>query len=284
MYFRIESVNEKINLIISEPETAKNTTILFIGGMESHLLFPLFVRELLQKIDFARFAQVNIRSHPYFGFYSLNDDFYDIVITIEYIKKLYDGDIILMGHSTGCQSIMHFINLIWNKNNLKDTFEEKCKKEKDKINKLFNKNRWIDIDFLNIIKSCIFLCAVSDREYFSTFNDKLHDDLQVAMANPSKKFILERSVIKSSRFIDLFSKNGRDDIFSSDLDDDHYKNMNMINKKCHFVHLLDDDCLIINNSQKLKLIKNSKLSFIKGNHILNEGVDELLIIIKNECS
>ncbi|KRH92871.1 putative hydrolases or acyltransferases (alpha/beta hydrolase superfamily) [Pseudoloma neurophilia] len=251
--------------------------------MEAHLLSPTFVLQLFygEERDFD-LAQLCLRSNPFFGYHTLLNDSQDIAACLKILEKYETRNIILMGHSTGCQSILYFLDRYITENKL-------------------------SADVLKYLKKCILIGAVSDRlglsrppsyvlhhsedvtEQLEQLNDTKKEDLMLineimARANPMSKFVLGKNVIKSERYLDLFQINGKDDIFSADLPDDHFKSLNRQNIPLCILQMDQDETNLIDNTEKLKKIRNSRIKIIQGDHCLTNGVDELLKVLNEEVT
>ncbi|ELQ74131.1 putative hydrolases or acyltransferases (alpha/beta hydrolase superfamily), partial [Trachipleistophora hominis] len=271
MHVNLSVYDESNHLLILSTTQTVNTEviILYIGGMLSGLMHPKFVFEMADKMDFAQFAQPMLRSHPFFGLWSLSDDAKDIEKAITYICTSFQDKcnrsttaeaendinierdkkpkIILLGHSTGCQSILHYLN----------------------THKSFTK-----------ITCSILLGPVSDREYEEHTNPNLQHNLELAMENSKTTFLHSNCPVNAQRYISLFSKYGDDDLFSSDLSDEFFKTINKSGTPLHFLLLKDDEYVINSNADVLKMVNNADVRVIDGDHMLSGGVDGLISVLK----
>jgi hypothetical protein len=102
----------------------KPHSILFIGGLGDGLLTVPFVpplAEALAPTQWSLFSLLLSSSYSGWGMRSLDDDTTDIAKAIKYIRKLkrktrpagvegeHEGKIVLMGHSTGSQGVLHYL-------------------------------------------------------------------------------------------------------------------------------------------------------------------------------
>lgn len=248
--------------------TNPGTVIIYIGGMLSDMMHPKFVFDMADKMHFASFVQPTLRSHPFFGLWSLADDAEDIERAIEYVCNNFRGKlskdmtidtahgnsaeyselpkIILLGHSTGCQSVLHYLNT------------------------RLHSTR---------ITCAIFLGPVSDREYEESVNPNLSYNLELAQNNPEMTFLHFNSPVKAQRYISLFTKYGDDDLFSSDLPNKFFTTLNKSGTPLHFLVMKDDEYMLKSNVDCLKLVNNADVRVIGGDHVFGGGVDEMVGIL-----
>jgi pimeloyl-ACP methyl ester carboxylesterase len=207
--------------------------IIYIAGMHGRLLqenVPRKLYEYCNKNDIS-FYQPMLRSHPHYGLYTLVEDMEDLekVINSQPRRKY-----ILVGFSTGCQSILYF---------LKNSRSENIK------NILF----------------CVLQGPISDREFEESNNKDLESQLEVAYNTDGiLPFTSPRFPITSTRFRDLYAKHGRDDILSSDLDDSLFIELNRHNIPLYFVICEKDEYAVKDNSHKLSQIRRAKILRIEN--------------------
>lgn len=298
-YLQVFSLHENCELFIKySKDTSHNSPILlFIAGMGDHLLSSPFIKQLFNQWGQTDIAQLRLSSNPYYGYYTLKDDAKDIELAVQQLIKM-KRKIILMGHSTGCQSIMYFLDKYIYKNE---------STSQSKLNQSLIKE---------FILKCILLGPVSDRQGLKripmdvtlqnksqcdipghntsqnnasntpkegSFQDALDGTLLVAQRNPKARFLLGRSVICSTRYLDLYSKNGLDDIFSTDLSiSDHFSRMNKLGLPLTLIHMRDDEYNKPENNEYLKIVPNAKVRVIEGDHMLSHGVDELIGLLDDD--
>lgn len=235
------------NLLALHNNLKQNKAVIFITGMANTLLDPPYVRnlyDLCTKLGIF-FIQPLFHSHPHFGMYTLEDDCEDLKECIAFFKL---HSVCLIGHSTGCQDILYFI----------DNYN---------INVL-----------LGILQG-----PVSDREFESSRTEKLEE--YVKYVEKYKKatnekvpkisrdiFIFRNIPFCKTRFLDLYKKGGRDDMFSSDLVDSYFLTLNKKSVPLLFVLSKNDQFNVKSNYSKLKFVANSNIVELVGNHELrNEG-------------
>lgn len=279
MYFKHLAVKENVNIILKEHDS--NTIILFIGGMESYFFSPPFVSNLFNLN--ANVAQVQLRSHPFFGSKTLDNDKDDIYDTLQKIEKYFldkkrkKNKFILVGHSTGCQSILYFLD---NSNKKFDIFSclligpvsdrnfmegREIKKRSKNNTSEGEKDQKIVLDATKIVEKNMKTLSLEQK-------------IILAKKDKNFRYIFGSSVIYSRRFLDLFEINGKDDFFSHD----SKSKVNNKNQKIIFIICKNDEFVFENNYKRLENINNSKLVFINSDHGLNYNYDEFECIIEEE--
>lgn len=136
-----------------------------------------------------------------------------------------------------------------------------------------------NILFSNAIKNrlCILIGPVSDREYEENKNKNILDIYKKKIENMHDIFCYNGNLYQKERWKDFYLAGGRDDLFSSDLDDKHFQNLNKGNN-LHFVICENDEFCVISNKEKLKLVPKSILHVLKGaNHFCTnpENLEDL---------
>lgn len=188
-----ESLSPNNNNILSP-----NKCIL-IGGLSDGLLPTPYTSELQSICHSKNWSLVQpILSSSYLGFGhgSLTRDTKELEQLIYYlIHHRNASNIALIGHSTGCQNGVHFVNCA-------------------------------DSDLVRKIKFIALQAPVSDREH-AMEDDNYESNLKVAKDmydNGKQEEMMPRNVfwapITASRFVNLFEKYGEDDLFSSDFSND----------------------------------------------------------------
>lgn len=223
--------------------------IIFIGGLGCNFLihpFTISLNNYCLEHNY-EFIIPELRSHPNFGLFTIDDDVEDLNNLLNSIE----GTVILVGNSTGCQDIVHYLRVIGRKN----------------------------------IKLVILQGAVSDVEYEEYINQDLKELLfKVKDMDPNTAFKYKSNYITPTRFLDLFSRNGKEDMFSSHLDDEFFRNLNTTGINILFVISEEDKYGIKDIESKLRLVKNSRVEKIpNGTHVLLEKDDiEMFLRFFNE--
>ena len=194
-------------------QTPPPHTLIFLPGLFDGLLTVPFIPPLVAALPPTWSLVEPILSSAYrqWGFSSLNEDIAEIALVVSYFKKKANGGkIVLLGHSTGSQQIMHYLLSSSQKPNRPET----------------------EID------GAIFQGSVSDREAMTMFFPPAEYEsasllAQKYIADGHGDDILPFSITKSTfatapvsatRFLSLASPGpgheGEDDYFSSDLPDE----------------------------------------------------------------
>lgn len=219
------------------------TVLIYITGLDGSLFSDNLSKNLYNfcKLMNMTYVQPIFRSHPNYGLYTLDDDTEEL---FELIKLFKSNKIIFVGSSTGCQDIIH----------------------------LFKK---YNVYTENILFS-VLQGPVSDREYEVEINK---EEVETTLNNLNNihsdhYFIYNNVLFKKQRWLDLFNKNGHDDLFSSDLADEHFKNLNPKNIKFYFILCLNDQFMVKGNKSKLQLVPNSIVHEIENaDHFLSANPD-----------
>ena len=190
--------------------TAPLNTIIFIGGLSDGLLTVPYTSPLAEALPnfFSLVEIVLSSSYSGWGTLSINDDVREIAQCVAYFRNLRpDGKVVLLGHSTGCQDVLHYL--------IADGERPK-------------------------IEGGILQSPVSDREGLTEFLSPAEYESSVKLArkyiddNRGRDVLPERvtgslfsSPVSANRWMSLASPGpdhvGEDDYFSSDFDDDRIK-------------------------------------------------------------
>ena len=179
-----------------------NRFFIFLGGLSDGFLCLPYLQKLSSELEnkFKDYSlvQVLLRSSYFqYGWHSIDNDIEDLQKLINYLiqnrKNLQS--IVLMGHSTGCQDIIHYLR------------QEKTPKKQ--------------------IIQIILQGPVSDRQYL-TRQSIINDQLKYCYENQSNPFEwLPRSLhfppLTINRCQSLIEKYSVEDLFSSDLSDEDLK-------------------------------------------------------------
>ncbi|KAJ5073253.1 hypothetical protein M0811_08935 [Anaeramoeba ignava] len=174
----------------------KNQAIVFIHGLTEGFLSTSYLGILekeVTRIGF-HFVQFLMRSsYKSAGLETLETDSEDIENLLNFLQKKFNCEkFILIGHSTGCQNIVHFL---------------KTKKPS-----------------FSLVSHCILQAPVSDRDYITKLPEFDMNSLvfaQKCIERNKKKEIINQNIFQSpfcaERWFSLCSKEGEDDMFSEDL-------------------------------------------------------------------
>ncbi|KAF7590578.1 hypothetical protein BBP40_002667 [Aspergillus hancockii] len=96
------------------PSTPKPNSLLFIGGLTDGLLTVPYVASLAQAFTNTTWSIYNITlssSHLGWGVGSLNKDITELAQAVAFVRaQKPSGKIVLMGHSTGSQDVLHYLH------------------------------------------------------------------------------------------------------------------------------------------------------------------------------
>ncbi|TVU40014.1 hypothetical protein EJB05_13459, partial [Eragrostis curvula] len=179
-----------------------NHQVIFIGGLTDGLLATDYLEPLSLALEVEKWSLVQpllSSSYTGYGISSLEQDALELDQLISYlINKENSEGVILLGHSTGCQDIVHY---------MKTNFA--CSKA---------------------VSGVILQAPVSDREYRATLPETAEMiDLAAKMISEGRGMdLMPREAnpdapITAYRFHSLCSYMGDDDMFSSDLSEDQLR-------------------------------------------------------------
>ncbi|KAM0687569.1 hypothetical protein COBT_001190 [Conglomerata obtusa] len=193
-------------------------------------------------------TQPILRSHPNFGLYTLEDDALELDLLFDLFAE---NKLILVGSSTGCQNIIYTLN---------------------------KKN-------YNNVACAILQGPVSDREYEEDTLEYKETLENISLFHDEECFVYKKILYNKIRWLDLYEKGGKDDIFSSDLLDSHFISLNEKMYRYFFVICKNDEYCKKSNKNKLKLVKNSTVHEINdADHFMSKDVYlEHFEIILNEA-
>ncbi|KAH9410955.1 hypothetical protein HK407_09g13680 [Ordospora pajunii] len=219
-------------------------SIVYIGGLGSHMAVDAFTVSLEKYCsrNGYRFVIPQLRSHPHFGLFTIDDDAEDL----NGLLMSLEGDVVLVGNSTGCQDIIHYLKVFGNSN----------------------------------VKLAVLQGAVSDVEYEEHVMNDLGKYLHQARGMSKDAVMNYRGMyIKAQRFMDLFCRYGKEDMFSSYLSDEFFMDLNTMNTRILFVVSGKDEYSVSDIMPKLKLVSNSSTVCIpEGTHLLCTGNDISLFL------
>ena len=191
--------------------TSAENTVIFLGGLFDGLLTVPYVAPLAESLpeSWSVIEPVLGSNYRQWGVSSLNDDVVEIEFIVNFFQQLRPGGlVVLLGHSTGCQMIMHYL--------LSDTLHDK---ERPKIDGGIMQAPASDreaIDLLVPPETIDENCRVAQEYVKSGRGDHvLPDDLT--------SDIFEKTPISANRWLSIASPgpdhSGEDDYFSSDFPD-----------------------------------------------------------------
>ncbi len=189
------------------PSSSKNT-LIFLGGLFDGLLTVPFVAPIVSALpsSWSLIEPTLSSAYRQWGFSSLGENVAEIARIVEYFRKLRpQGKVVLLGHSTGSQQVLHYL---------------------------------LSATGLPPIDGGILQSSASDREAILMFLSQSEYDSTCKMAQSyvdegrgedvlpfgATKGIFTSAPVSARRWLSLASPgplhNGEDDCFSSDLDDE----------------------------------------------------------------
>ncbi|WOH16000.1 hypothetical protein DCAR_0935549 [Daucus carota subsp. sativus] len=235
---------------------------IFVGGLTDGFLATDYLEPLAIALDKEKWSLVQFllsSSYSGYGLSSLKEDAMELDQLISYFINKEDSEgVVLIGHSTGCQDIVHY---------MRTNFA--CSRA---------------------VRGAILQAPVSDREYKATLPET------AAMIDMASKMISEGrgselmpreanpdSPITAYRYHSLCAYMGDDDLFSSDLSDDQLKQRlgHMSNTPCQVIFSMGDE-YIPEYVDKKALVDRlcramggaEKVEIEYGNHSLSNRVTE----------
>ncbi|KAH1063996.1 hypothetical protein J1N35_028983 [Gossypium stocksii] len=235
--------------------------VIFIGGLTDGFLATDYLEPLAIALDNEKWSLVQLlmsSSYSGYGTSSLEQDAMEIDQLISYlINKENSEGVVLLGHSTGCQDIVHYMRT-----------NAACSRA---------------------VRAAILQAPVSDREYRATLPETAAMiDLATSMIKEGRGSDLmpkeaDPSPITAYRYNSLCAYMGDDDMFSSDLNE-HQLRMrlgHMSSTPCQVIFSMDDEC-VPEYVDKKALVERlcramggaEKVEIEYGNHSLSNRVQE----------
>ncbi|XP_010551775.1 PREDICTED: UPF0613 protein PB24D3.06c-like isoform X1 [Tarenaya hassleriana] len=248
--------------------------VIFIGGLTDGFLGTEYLEPLAIALDKEKWSLVQLlmsSSYSGYGTSSLKQDSQEIDQLIGYlINKENSEGVVLLGHSTGCQDIVHYMHT-----------NAACSRA---------------------VQAVILQAPVSDREYRATLPETAAMiDLAANMIKEDRaEELMPREAepsapITAYRYHSLCAYMGDDDMFSSDLSDDQLKTRlgHMANTPCQVIFSMADE-YVPDYVDKKALVDRlcramggaEKVEVEHGNHSLSnrvhEAVQSILHFVKRE--
>ncbi|KAF8690442.1 hypothetical protein HU200_040795 [Digitaria exilis] len=239
-----------------------NHQVIFIGGLTDGLLATDYLEPLSLALEVEKWSLVQpllSSSYTGYGISSLEQDALELDQLISYlINKENSEGVILLGHSTGCQDIVHY---------MRTNFA--CSKA---------------------VSGVILQAPVSDREYRATLPETAEMiDLAAKMISEGRGMdLMPREAnpdvpITAYRYHSLCSYMGDDDMFSSDLSEDQLRQRlgHMSTTQCQVIFSMGDE-YVPEYVDKKALVERlcralggaEKVEIEWGNHSLSNRVQE----------
>ncbi|CAM8986097.1 unnamed protein product [Rhodiola kirilowii] len=236
--------------------------VIFIGGLTDGFLATDYLEPLAIALDKEKWSLVQFlmsSSYTGYGTSSLQQDSVEIDQLISYlINKEESEGVVLLGHSTGCQDIVHYLRT-----------SAACSRA---------------------VRAAILQAPVSDREYKATLPETpaMIDLASEMISNERGSELMPRDAdpcapITAARYHSLCAYMGDDDMFSSDLSDDQLKQRlgHMANTPCQVIFSMADE-YVPDYVDKKALVERlckamggaEKVEIEWGNHSLSNRVEE----------
>ncbi|KAI4317747.1 hypothetical protein L6164_025592 [Bauhinia variegata] len=238
--------------------------VIFIGGLANGFLATPYLEPLAIALDRENWSLVQFlmsSSYSGYGTSSLQQDAKELDQLINYLINNEDSEgVVLLGHSTGCQDIVHYMRT-----------NSACSRA---------------------VRSAILQAPVSDREYRATLPQTASlIDLAAKMISEGRgSELMPReadlsSPITANRYQSLCAYNGDDDLFSSDLSDDQLRMRlgHMSCTQCQVIFSMADEN-VPDYVDKKALVERlcralggaEKVEIEYGNHSLSNRVEEVV--------
>ncbi|KAG6033950.1 hypothetical protein E4U41_006759 [Claviceps citrina] len=208
--------------------SASKNAIVFIGGLGDGPHTVPYIRTVARHLETAgkelaySVFEIRLRSAFIgFGTSSLKKDVEDIAALVKYLRGLGKEKIVLFGHSTGCQDCIEYADYVKHSNPPVDGFVMQGPiSDREAMDDIFPGYR----DSLDLANQWI----AEGRAHDCLPRDKVPQDLGAPMT--------------AYRFKSLVAKEGDDDYFSSDLDDETVrKYWSRFNKPVLVLHSANDE-------------------------------------------
>ncbi|KAJ4956417.1 hypothetical protein NE237_013200 [Protea cynaroides] len=243
--------------------------VIFIGGLTDGFLATEYLQPLSIALENEKWSLVQLllsSSYTGYGTCSLKEDAMEIDQLIAYFINKEDSEgVVLIGHSTGCQDIVHYMRT-----------NAACSRA---------------------VRVAILQAPVSDREYRATLPETAEMiDLASSMIREGRGMeLMPREAnpdapITAYRFHSLCAYMGDDDMFSSDLSDDQLKMRlgHMETTPCQVIFSMADE-YVPEYVDKKALVERlcralggaEKAEIEWGNHSLSNRVEEAVEAIVN---
>ncbi|KAI0518676.1 hypothetical protein KFK09_006112 [Dendrobium nobile] len=251
-----------------------NQQVIFLGGLTDGFLATEYVEPLAIALENESWSLVQpllSSSYTGYGTSTLEQDALELNQLIGYlINKENSEGVVLLGHSTGCQDIVHYMRT--------------------------------NFTFSRAVRGVILQAPVSDREYRAMLPETAEMiDLALSMMNEGRALeLMPRQAnpdapITAYRYHSLCAYMGDDDMFSSDLSEDQLRTIlgHMSNTPCQVIFSMADE-YVPEYVDKKTLVERlcramggaEKVEIEHGNHSLSnrvqEAVQAILDFVKRE--
>ncbi|KAJ7954958.1 UPF0613 protein PB24D3.06c-like [Quillaja saponaria] len=243
--------------------------VIFIGGLTDGFMATEYLEPLAIALENAKWSLVQFlmsSSYNGYGTSNLQQDAMELDQLISHFINKEDSEgVVLLGHSTGCQDIVHYMRT-----------NAACSRA---------------------VRAAILQAPVSDREYRATLPETaaMIDLASMMISEGRGSELMPREADPSSpitayRYHSLCAYNGDDDMFSSDLSDDQLRMKlgHMCNTPCQVIFSMADENVPEYVDKKAlveRLCKSmggaEKVEIEHGNHSLSNRVSEAVQVMIN---
>lgn len=267
MYGNLFEYDPKWKLVAFESGSLSSSRcLILLGGLTNGLLALPYVERLSSKLEslakpYSLIQPLLRSSNLQYGWHTIDNDVEDLKQLIDYLinSRNHLQSIILMGHSTGCQDIIHYL---------------RQEKNHPKIPRV------------------ILQGPVSDRQYLSQLTST-KDQLNYCYENKKnlKEWLpryLHEPPLTVERCLSLNEPNSIEDLFSSDLTDEQLKNIyDKIETPITWIWSREDQYVPtdikpeVENFVKQKLANKPDSIFIlleKADHAVNNQQEQIYMI------
>ncbi|KAF6239118.1 hypothetical protein HO173_002990 [Letharia columbiana] len=243
------------------PQSQASNTLIFLGGLADGLLTVPYVPHIQFALpsSWALVETTLSSSYRQFGIASLGEDVAEIARLVEYFHTLHPkGKIVLLGHSTGSQQIMHYSIAPGSRPTIDGALFQASASDREAL------ASWLSADEYQSA------CAVAQ----SYISEGRGEDVLPFEVTAS---CFQTAPLSASRWISLASPGdheGEDDYFSSDFDDERlskiFGELGKTGKRIGFLYSGSDQ-YVPSTVDKSKLVENWHEHVRRGGGIIDEG-------------
>lgn len=235
-------------------------TLIFLGGLFDGLLTVPYVPPVVKSLPLSWSLVEPILKSAYkqFGIASLGEDIAEIATLVEHFRSLRPGKIVLLGHSTGSQQIIHYL-LSPSSPKIDGAIMQGSASDREAMMK--------ELSLSDYEATCALAQSYVDE-------DRSEDILPFA----ATRAIYLSVPISAKRWLSMASPGpahvGEDDYFSSDLDDERMQStFGALGEKGTKVAFLysDNDQFVPDTVNKKKLLERWHEHTRRGGGMIDEG-------------
>ena len=243
-------------------QSGPSNILVFLGGLCDGLLTVPYVPHIVFALppSWALIEPILSSSYRQFGIASLGDDIAEIAQLVEYFHKQYPkGKVVLLGHSTGSQQVMHYSIHPGSRPRIDGVIFQASVSDREALTSLLSSD-----DYQST-------CAVAQ----SYISEGRGDDILPSKLTTS---FFPTVPLSAKRWISLASPGpdheGEDDYFSSDFEDERlskiFGELGKTGKRISFLYGGSDQ-YVPSTTDKSKLVENWHEHVRQGGGIVDEG-------------